>query len=160
MLKSTCNKQYRVEKQKKVCYNQIEGSERGVNMNKKTVEKILFIFTLILVLTTIFTIKSLANSDLVDPSDYKPNTSKSDAYGKNTGDSAKIYEIGAKVVKILRNVSAAIAVLTITIVGFRYMLGSVEQRAEYKETMKPIIIGCILIAGLSSILSVIEAMFL
>lgn len=159
MLKSTCNKQYRVEKQKKVCYNQIEESERGVNMNRKTVEKILFIFALILILVTFFTTKSLASSDLVNTGDYDPNTNKSDATGGAGSDSAKIYRIGAKVVKILRNISAAIAVLTITIVGFRYMLGSVEQRAEYKETMKPIIIGCILIAGLSSILSVIEAVF-
>jgi type IV secretory pathway VirB2 component (pilin) len=60
---------------------------------------------------------------------------------------------------LLRNVAAIVSVVTITIIGFRYMMGSVQEKAEYKETMWPVVIGCVLITSISAILTLIQSTF-
>lgn len=39
--------------------------------------------------------------------------------------------------------------------GIKYMVGSIEQRAEYKKTMWPMLVGAILIFASSTIVSII-----
>ena len=46
----------------------------------------------------------------------------------------------------IRNISVVVAVLTLMIIGVRYMLGSLEDKANYKTTMIPYVIGCVLAA--------------
>ena len=46
----------------------------------------------------------------------------------------------------------------IMLIGIKYMLGSVEEKAEYKKTMIPYIIGCIFIFSISTIVSVIYSL--
>ena len=39
--------------------------------------------------------------------------------------------------------------------GMKYMVGSVEEKAEYKKTMLPIVVGMILLVCTSTIVSII-----
>lgn len=48
------------------------------------------------------------------------------------------------------------SVLVLVIIGLKYMLGSVEAKAEYKKTMIPYVAGCFMIMGISIILALIE----
>lgn len=57
------------------------------------------------------------------------------------------------VISVLRNIAIIITVLTLTILGVKYMMGSVEEKAEYKKDYVNIIIGVVLITGIFSILS-------
>jgi hypothetical protein len=41
------------------------------------------------------------------------------------------------------------------IIGFKYIIGSVEEKANYKATMLPYIIGCVLAVSGTSIVSFI-----
>lgn len=75
----------------------------------------------------------------------------------SSGDAPEIYNIGGKILKVLRNIAATVSVLALTIIGIRYMVGSVEQKAEYKQTMLPVAIGCIFVASLSAILTLIQS---
>ena len=42
-------------------------------------------------------------------------------------------------------VGVVLSVVILTIIGLKYMLGSVEDRAQYKEEMKPYLIGCFIL---------------
>ena len=81
-------------------------------------------------------------------STYKP--------GALTGsDYDTAFEMAGTIVGVLKTVGTVIAVVGIMILGIKYMLGSVEQKAEYKKTMIPYIVGCIFIFAIGQIVSVI-----
>ena len=110
---------------------------------------ILFIIMFIFVLTFFETI-SLAG-DFLDTNEYKTDLKYDDA--------TYLFDKGAVLLKLLRNIAAIVSVVAISIIGVRYMVGSVEQRAEYKQTMMPVVIGCILVCALSAILTLIQSIF-
>lgn len=114
------------------------------NITKKIILSIiLFIFVLILL-----QINSYAG-DVINTNTYKANISY--------GDASYIFDKGATIIATLRNIAAIISVFVITIIGIKYMIGSLEERAEYKKTMGPVIIACILITCLSEILTLIAS---
>ena len=57
------------------------------------------------------------------------------------GETGTIATKAANIVATLRNIAAIIAVVIIAILGIKYMLGSVEEKAEYKKSFMPLIIG-------------------
>ena len=82
------------------------------------------------------------SSPIDDPGQWKPS-----AAGSETKLTNKIGPIlGA--INIIGTV-ASVAVLMV--IGIKYMLGSVEQKAEYKKTMITYLIGCILLFGTTAI---------
>lgn len=104
---------------------------------------IMFIFVLMFLGTVAFA------GDTLNPEEYHHTVSK--------GDATYIFGKGGQLLRVLRNIAAVVSVLVLTIIGVRYMVGSVEQKAEYKQTMVPVVIGCILIVSLSTILSLIAS---
>lgn len=130
-------------------------------MKKVLSEIILFTIIFMFVLTFFQTI-SFADYVVSDAagggssSDINPDTYKTTV---GYGDASYIFDKGGKLLKIVRNIAAIVSVVTISIIGLRYMLGSVDQKAEYKEKMRPVVIGCILVAALSTILTLIQSIF-
>lgn len=59
------------------------------------------------------------------------------------------------IISFLRNLSIIITVLVIVILGIKYMMGSVQERAEYKKGYISIIIGVVLITCVTSIVEFI-----
>jgi len=68
-----------------------------------------------------------------DPSAYKPSGTLEDA--------DRLKEIGALLISVLRAVGIVVAVMTLSVLGFKYMTGSVSDKAEYKKSMIPFLIG-------------------
>lgn len=50
-----------------------------------------------------------------------------------------------------------IAVIALAIIGIKYLLSSVEGKAEYKKTMLPYVIGCFMLVGVSIVIEIIES---
>lgn len=63
--------------------------------------------------------------------------------------------VGGKIVGIIQVVGTMIAVGMLTVLGIKYALGSAEEKAEYKKTMVPYLIGSVLIFAVSNITQVI-----
>ena len=61
------------------------------------------------------------------------------------GDTTDIAKKAANIVATLRNIAAIVAVVIIAILGIKYMLGSVEEKAEYKKSFMPLIIGVVVV---------------
>lgn len=66
----------------------------------------------------------------------------------------KLIDIVGFIIRVLRNISIFLTVLVITILGIKYMIGSVEQKADYKKAYINIIIG---VAVITLVTSVIDA---
>ena len=49
-----------------------------------------------------------------------------------------------------------ISVIVLAFIGLKYMLSSVEEKAEYKKTMIPYVVGCFMLMAISVIIEIIE----
>lgn len=63
--------------------------------------------------------------------------------------------IGGKIASILTTVGIVVAVIVLLILGIKYMMGSASEKAEYKKTMIPYIVGAVLVLGASSIVKIV-----
>jgi len=72
--------------------------------------------------------------------EFKPENVEFD-----TSETNKVQDIGADVLGIVRVVGTIVAVGILIILGIKYMMGSAEERAEYKKTLLPYFVGAILI---------------
>lgn len=115
---------------------------------KKNTKKIILCVLMFMFVLLFFRTISFAG-DTLDPDNYHTTLKYDDA--------TYIFDKGGELLKILRDIAAIVSVLTLSIIGVRYMVGSVEQKAEYKQTMMPVVVGCILIASLSAILTLIQS---
>lgn len=57
---------------------------------------------------------------------------------------------GNKILGVIRVVGIFAAVAILMVVGVKYMMGSAEEKAEYKKVMIPYIIGAVLLFGASA----------
>lgn len=78
------------------------------------------------------------------------------AYSPQIGSTnSKIPEIGNVVVRAIKIVGSITSVIALIIIGIKYIYGSMEQKAQYKETIMPYIIGAILVFGASQIVDIL-----
>lgn len=56
---------------------------------------------------------------------------------------------GKQIVGILQTVGIVLSVIILIVIGIKYMMGSAEEKAEYKKTFMPYIIGAALIFAAS-----------
>lgn len=72
---------------------------------------------------------------------------------------ASVKSVAGKIIGFIRNIAVAAAVIIIMVLGVKYMLGSVEQKAEYKKSMIPLIVGILLVAAASQLAKMLFNMF-
>lgn len=60
---------------------------------------------------------------------------------------SKILELVGTILGFLRWVAVIGGVVLITIIGIKYMMGSLEEKAQYQKAMVPLIIGIIVVMG-------------
>ena len=69
----------------------------------------------------------------------------------NTAADATITEIGSTILTIVTNVGMILAIILVAVLGVKYMMGSTEEKAEYKKSMIPYLVGAVLVFGASAI---------
>ena len=65
--------------------------------------------------------------------------------GQITANSEQINAFGGKIVGTLQAIGIVISVAILVVLGIKYMMGSAEEKAEYKKTMIPYLVGAVLI---------------
>ena len=92
------------------------------------------------------------------PSEFKDILDNIDGYDKpddlDSGTSNKIGAAANKVLTAIMNIGMVAAVLMIAILGIKYMLGSVEEKAEYKKDIIPYLIGACLLFGITTFVKI------
>jgi type IV secretory pathway VirB2 component (pilin) len=71
--------------------------------------------------------------------------------GKSTGVMAVINDV----IGLLQLAGTGISVVTITLLGAKYMLSSVEQKAEIKNRAMPVVIGCVILFGAVNLVAIV-----
>lgn len=102
---------------------------------------IIIIIAIILILQT----TAFAN---IDTGVYKPKE-------PSIGDAGDMIPLAQKIIGVIQTIGIIISIIGLIVIGIKYMLGSVEEKAEYKKTMMPYLVGCLFIFGVSTIVSLI-----
>ena len=71
----------------------------------------------------------------------------------------EISTVGKSLVGILQTVGIVLSVVVLIILGIKYMMGSAEEKADYKKSMIPYIVGAALIFAASAFAQVIFQFF-
>ncbi len=95
--------------------------------------------------------KTTTGSGQFSANDYKPSSP-----GDVVGGSKLLGKINI-VLGWVNNIAIMASVLVLSIIGIKYMVGSVEEKAEYKKNMKPYLVGCVLAFGITTILKIISS---
>lgn len=112
---------------------------------KKSV-KILTVLLMAVLLITFATNVFAATGTAVTPSDLEGKID----YGSSADTNSLMTQAG-KIMGMIRNIAIIAAVIIIMVLGIKYMLGSVEEKADYKKSFVPLIIGIILVVAATSI---------
>ena len=84
--------------------------------------------------------------DIQSPSDdWLGESDTLDDYIGSGGNSKKIEKKAEKALGVIRVIGIVLSVVMLMIIGIKYMLGSAEQKADYKKTLIPYIIGALII---------------
>ena len=115
-------------------------------MNKK-VKTIINVFLILIVLSSIFlNVAVFAANGAPDPTKFK---------GSSNADTSGIEKIGNQVITIVSTIGSVASVIVLIVLGLKYMMGSAEEKAEYKKTLMPYVIGAGMVFAASAIAGVI-----
>lgn len=100
-----------------------------------------------IILVTIFAVTFIAfeSNAAVDPSTLTGTTVTTTA----------IENLGNQAITIVSTIGSVAAVIVLIVLGLKYMMGSTEEKAEYKKTLMPYVIGAILVFAASAIAGVV-----
>lgn len=118
---------------------------------KKTIKMMLILLVITAMFITFGTTFSMAGG--VDASGIAGQLT-----GTATGASDSVVSIGNQIIGIITTVGVVVAVVVLLVLGIKYMMGSASEKAEYKKTMIPYLVGAILIFGASAITKVVVAL--
>ena len=111
-------------------------------------KKIVFIcITIIVSAFLLVTIRNISYADYgIDPSSYDPG---------NSGeiDAKLVGGIVGKIYNILFQISIVISVISLSVIGLSYIVGSVEEKAEYKKKLIPVALGIFIVSTIVTIVS-------
>lgn len=78
----------------------------------------------------------------VSPDDIKATTTSADK---------DIKSIGGKILSAVTTAGVVISVIMVAVLGIKYMMGSSEEKSEYKKSMIPYLVGAVCIFAASTI---------
>ena len=106
------------------------------------------------ILTMIFCIMfiiTLSTSVLAATAAPNPNAYTGNSSTEVTG----ITNIGNSLITIISTIGSIASVIVLVVLGIKYMMGSAEEKAEYKKTLLPYIIGAVLVFAASTVAGVV-----
>ena len=106
----------------------------------KKLDKVLSIAVIMLMLVSVCT--NVFAGSVLDQMNGKANLNGADT---------KIGTIGNTILTIITTVAMVLAVVLIAVLGIKYMMGSTEEKAEYKKSLIPYIVGAVLVFGAGAI---------
>ena len=112
-------------------------------MKKHMISIVTILLISLLLSTFLYNVQAVGLDTLGDGSGYEPKTS----------DAA--LPMAQVIIGVIRALGTSIALLMLTIMGVKYIMGSVEEKAAYKQTMIPYLIGAVLIFSAAQVTQVI-----
>lgn len=114
-------------------------------MNKKMVKVLSTVVMIMMIISVALSVFAVEPSEIVGTTDGNGST--------------EITNVGKSIVGILQTVGIVLSVIVLIVLGIKYMMGSAEEKAEYKKTMMPYIVGAALIFAASALAQVVYQFF-
>lgn len=89
-----------------------------------------------------------SSAGVIDPNKFSPS---------DISNEDEAYKMAGTIVTTLSTVAIVVGIVGLIILGIKYMMGSVEEKAEYKKTLIPMLIGFIMIFAIGTIVKVIAS---
>lgn len=114
------------------------------------------ILIICIILCVFFVINIPINSQAFSVND---NLGSLDNYGKVSDNSSTefIKRVGI-IVKIVQVVGSIISVICLIVLGVKYMMGTVQEKAEYKKVLLPYVVGAALLFATTNLLGIIYSL--
>lgn len=124
-------------------------------MKKKKMIIILMLFMFIIAIysTISFGANNTTNNTtltnpLDDPGSFEPSSMTK---------AGKLKNMGNTIIGIVQFIGSFTSVIVLIVMGIKYMTGSIEEKAEYKKTMGPYVIGAILVFATTNLLGIVNS---
>ena len=105
---------------------------------------------------TLFLILALSiNIYAITLDDAKTQMENAYNIDSSQGESEGVMAVINDVIGLLQLAGTGISVVTITLLGAKYMLSSVEQKAEIKNRAMPVVIGCVILFGAVNLVAIV-----
>jgi len=119
---------------------------------KKKVEKLLKIILICLLIVNIFGIynnKSYASN--VGMADITENLNFWKPISSSRYADRDFNNMVSVIATVVKTIGIFVSLGTLMVIGIKYMLGSVEEKAQYKQRMIPWVVGAIMVFAMSTI---------
>ena len=70
-----------------------------------------------------------------------------------------IKTMGNNTLGIIRTVGVVLSVLMLIVIGIKYMLGSTEEKASYKKSLIPLVVGVLVVMAATQIMTFLVSFF-
>lgn len=110
-------------------------------MSIKTKKILIFIATLLIVISFLSMTVFAADADSIIRS----------MEGEKVDDPTTLTKLGGKVLDILQIAGIILGAIILAVLGIKYMTGSLEEKADYKKTMIPYLVGAVIIFAAPSL---------
>ncbi len=113
---------------------------------KKSVKIIMIIMTIVTLLS-IFSCKVFAaKGSIITTNQLEAQID----YGTNN---TEIIKKAGQIMGIIRNIAVIAGVIVLMIIGVKFILGSAEEKAEYKKSLVPLVVGIVVVMAATSIVA-------
>ena len=112
-------------------------------------KKILSVMVLVALIVALGT--NVFASDVITQIESAANTA--------TPDMSPIMGSVGNIIKTIRNASVILGVIILIILGLKYMMGSVEEKAGYQKSLIPLVVGIIVVMSATTIVSFLFGIF-
>lgn len=87
---------------------------------------------------------------VIDPNSWKPQK-------PSQSDIDKMMDMSNVIIGTIQVIGVVVSVISLMILGFKYMTGSIEEKAEYKKTMIPYLVGTIMFFAITQFVGLIAS---
>ena len=109
----------------------------------------IFSIIMLIIITLSSFMATISYADLINPNDYNPNNSNDEVPEKFTN------MVGI-IATTIQTIGVILSIIVIGLLGIKYMTGSVEEKADYKKSMIPFLIGTVLIVAVGTIIRIVN----
>ena len=75
--------------------------------------------------------------------------------GTQTSAASSVVGLGNQIIGVITTVAVVVSVIVLLVLGIKYMMGSASEKAEYKKTMIPYLVGALFVFGAAAITKVV-----
>lgn len=109
----------------------------------------IFSIIMLIIITLSSFMATISYADLINPNDYNPNNSNDEVPEKFTN------MVGI-IATTIQTIGVVLSIIVIGLLGIKYMTGSVEEKADYKKSMIPFLVGTVLIVAVGTIIRIVN----